>query len=163
VSEWLAPHGRFLPLGSALAVGLILGLVLTGTADKSGLVASRNGKLVAQGELDETLSLRLASERLAGTDTRVGTSFLANDGRYCRTFTAQGKDGAMAGLACRTGDEWQIAALGATTPSQPDVYQPAASALPSFIRQAMTDMLAGAPLDADGERRARDNGWQRPR
>jgi hypothetical protein len=143
-----------------LAVGVILGFIVADFAAGSASLRSDGGALVAQGALARTLSYRLASETLDQPKARIGLSFVAKDGQYCRTFTMQERQEAVAGIACRDDGQWRIATLAAAAAIDPNAFQPAGGALPAPVRAAAMAMMAGPPLEAEAERKARDQGWQ---
>jgi hypothetical protein len=140
------------PAAAALACGLLIGINVGRDAD----IVNTNNGLVAHGQLADALSNKLASN--AGAGPSVGISFRAKDGRYCRTFATQS---ATAGVACRDTSGWAIAALSAspTEAGSQATYRPAASAMPDIIRNAVTGMIDGAPLDAQGEQAAKAKDW----
>jgi hypothetical protein len=154
--------------GLALAAGIVLGIAL-GPAllqfvrEPPDVVASGQG-IVAGGALADALSRRLASEQSASNPIRLGVSFQATSGEYCRTFISRRGDGALAGLACRQGGAWRIDALQAVTtvPEDANGYRQAATSLPPLILRAAEDSMAGDPLDAVGEAAARDHHWTSP-
>lgn len=142
-----------IPAAAALATGLVIGVFVTGPA---GNIVPANGGLVARGALAAALSNQLAFNQ-QNAATKIGISFRDKQGHYCRTFTAS----ETAGVACHGDGAWHIAAL---TQSGPETganaaYGTAASAMPEAIRGTVRGMIAGAPLDAAGERQARDQGW----
>lgn len=137
-----------LPAAAALACGLVIGVMMRPASD---IVSSKGYGLVAQGSLGQALNQQLAS---AGQG-EIGLTFKDKSGRYCRTFTTPG---ALTGVACHTGGSWRIAAVGKTE-QEAGVYRQAASGMPDFLRNAVTSMMAGSPLDAQAEKKARDAGW----
>jgi len=141
------------PAATALAAGLVIGVFATGPA---GNIVPANGGLIARGPLATALNNQLASNQQAGA-AKIGISFRDKQGRYCRTFTAS----ETAGVACHGGDAWHIAAMAQTGPEAGAnaAYGTAASAMPDAIRSTVRGLIAGAPLNADGERQARDQGW----
>lgn len=143
-------------LAATLVAGLTLGTMLP-RADGGGPVAFADGRMVARGELAEALETRLAAQG-AGDDTRIGVSFASADGRYCRTFDSP----ALSGLACRGEEGWQVAAAAAPAAAQAGQFRQASSAGHPLVLQAAQEMMAGEPLDAEGERRARGRGWRNP-
>lgn len=144
---------------AAIAATLVIGLVV-GQALPRGPVAplgERDGAIVAQGELARALDMQLASAPREGP-YRVGVSFVARDGRFCRTFS--GADGA--GIGCRGVDGWSLERfVGDRRPDAATVYRQAASPSAEILAAAQ-DMMAGDPLDGAGERQARDRGWRQP-
>jgi hypothetical protein len=158
-----APPRAWLQWG-ALAASLVIG-VLAGALGWQGLHADggnapfrhQGGTLVAQGQLADALSRRLAGAPAGGDAVKLGTSFQARDGSYCRSFTL----GATGGLACRDGGQWRIPVLAEGEPEQAGAYRQAGSALPAAVLDAIDQRIAGAALDAQAERAARDRGWRR--
>jgi len=143
----------FTALAASLVIGLALGRTLLVPA--GGPVGIENGEMVAQGPLADALETQLASAQGAGAATRIGTSFAANDGRLCRTFDSA----ALAGVACRGDEGWQLIMTKAGTAGPATDYRQAGS--DQLVAQAAQALMAGEALDAEGERRARDSGWRR--
>ena len=142
---------------AALAATLVLGLVLGGQIPRAaGPVRSDHGTLYADGDLARQLDTQLASMPTVGAATRVGVSFARADGTFCRTF--QGP--ALGGLACRDGERWRLVVTAPGTGESQAQYRQAASGN-ALVMQAAQELMAGEPLDAAGERRARDSGWRR--
>jgi hypothetical protein len=141
----------------ALAATLVLGLVLGRSLwlPDAGPVGVANGTMVARGELARALDTQLASDQAAGAATRIGVTFAATDGRLCRAFDSA----AVAGLACHGDAGWQLmmTAPGAV-PAGGELRQAASTG--TLMMQAAQDLMAGEPLDANAERRARDSGWR---
>lgn len=146
-------RARFAPIHwGAIAASLVLGLSL-------GLrpwmpvasVAETGGAIVAAGPLANALDTQLASNQSTGGAVRIGISFTDRAGRYCRSF----ESGTIDGIGCRKGDRWQ---LERTMPGQVGAdYRQASS---GELAATAAAMMAGDPLDAADERRARDAGWQ---
>jgi hypothetical protein len=144
---------------AALAASLVLGIAV-GTQvppGGSGPIAVRGGAIVARGPLADALDRQLASAQRADAPTRIGVSFARADGQWCRTFDSA----ALAGLACRDGGRWRLLATAPGSAAVRRDYRQAGSASP-LILEAAQEMMTGAPLDAAGERRARDGHWRRP-
>jgi len=139
---------------AALAATLLLGLIL-GRAMPDGPVAIEDGAMLARGDLADALETQLASAQAAGAATRIGVSFAGADGRYCRTF----ERGALSGLACRGEEGWRLAMTAAGAAPSGGEYRQAGSGGAAVLAAAQ-EMMAGAPLDAEAERRARDAGWR---
>jgi hypothetical protein len=161
----LAPRWRWPQWGAmaaSLAVGVLSGVLgwrnLHG-ADADAPVATRDGALVAQGQLADVLSRQLASTsanaNADGKGPRVGLSFRARDGHYCRSFQL----GASAGLACREGGQWRIPVL-AEGEREGGAYRQAGNALPPAVLDAIDGRIAGGTLDAAAERAASGRGWE---
>jgi hypothetical protein len=141
---------------AALAATLVIGFFVGRLATiESGPVALRGGEMIASGELAEALDTQLASAPSPGAGTRIGVSFARPDGSLCRTF----EDSALAGLACRGDSAWRIVMTTAGEGAEAGEYRQAGSAN-ALVLQTAQDLMAGEPLDADAERRARDSGWR---
>ena len=154
---WTRRH--LLALAAALAGGVLLGgagwHLWQGEAELASLsgTGGAGGALVAQGDLAEALSAQLASPGPSGR-VRIGISFLAKDGKYCRSFVMD----TTAGLACRDGGEWKIPVLaqGALGAAWID-----GSGLPPAVLDAIDSRIAGTPLGNAAERAAQARGWKR--
>lgn len=143
---------RFAPAHwGAMAASLLLGLAVGNQLlTPSSPVAVEGGALVASGPLADALETQLASAQGA-SDTRIGLTFRAKDGRWCRTF----ESASMSGIGCRSGDRWR---LEQTQPgSAPSDYRQASS---GSLATAAAGMIAGEAEDAAGEKAARDGGWR---
>jgi hypothetical protein len=114
------------------------------------------GRLVARGELAQALNERLSGEP-SGGGVRVGLSFIAKQGGYCRSFTMP----SQAGLACHADGAWRVELL--TAPATGDAatptYRQAGSETPPEVLRAIDERIAGNALDAAAERTAREHGW----
>ena len=150
--------------GLALAAGIVLGIALPQLARESPEIVASGADVAAGGALADTLSQRLASEQSASDPIRLGVSFVAKSGEYCRTFISQHGDVALAGMACRQGATWRIDALQSVSivPEVSNGYRQAATSLPPLVLRAAEDSMAGDPLDAVGEAAARDQDWTTP-
>jgi hypothetical protein len=138
-------------LAAMLVVGVLAGKTLPGRAPA---IAGNGGQVVAQGELASALDRQVGGQ--GSGKVKVGVSFAARDGDYCRTFVM----GTSAGLACRAGGQWKIPVLSETAPEAGGGYRQAGSALPAAVLDAVDERIAGKPLDAAGEEAARARGWQ---
>jgi hypothetical protein len=145
---------------SALAAALVAGALAGGfgwRAWESGAelasLSGADGALVAQGHLASALTAQLASPGPSGR-VRIGISFLAKDGRYCRSFVMD----TTAGLACRDGGAWKIPVLaqGAAGAAWMD-----GTGLPPAVLDAIDGRIAGTPLGPAAERAAQARGWKR--
>jgi hypothetical protein len=147
-------------IAASVMVGVGLGVWLSGRSE-SPLMQSAGGPLVARGQLAKALSNQLAAEQSRNSTVRIGLSYLAKSGDYCRTFALSGAV-SPSGLACRHGEEWQVQALtqgpGAVGDSS---YRTAGSPMSAAILKSVEGQIAGEPLDQAGERTARERGWKR--
>jgi hypothetical protein len=145
-------------MAACLVAGVLAGALGWQQVQGSGgaPIGRQGDALVARGELADALSRRLASDAPAGA-VRLGVSFAAKDGQYCRSF----KLGATAGLACREAGEWRIPVLAQEEKAEQGAYRQAGSAMPAAVLDAIDQRIAGTSLDAGAERAARAGGWQR--
>jgi anti-sigma factor RsiW len=144
--RWRAP--------AALAACLMLGLVLGRTWPGGGSVTTHGGRLYASGPLAHALDTQLAAMDGA---VKLPVSFHGRDGAYCRVFTSAASDG----IACHDGLGWALRQTrsGSGAPSRDGGYAQAGSADAALMASAQ-EMMAGDPLDAAGEARARAAGWR---
>lgn len=146
------PPRRWLS-GLAIAASLVVGVALgTQWQGVGGPVTANDGGLIATGDLARTLDTQLAS---ASGTTRVSVSFRDANGSYCRVFAAP----ALGGIACKDNRVWQLRQTRASGARQDTAYRQADSGEASLMAAAQK-MMAGAPLDAAGEERARASGWR---
>jgi hypothetical protein len=145
VAQWAA-------MAACLAVGVIAGRMIW---PHQGPLETRDGTLVARGELAKALTGQLAAE--PGV-VKVGLSFKTADGRYCRTFQSRAER--LAGLACREDGRWVARTTTAFDAKGAPDYRTAASDTPPAVLAAVDATIAGEPLDARAERAARDKGWR---
>lgn len=145
---------NFAALAATLVLGLFAGRTLLPGA--AGPVGLEEGVLVAQGGLADALETQLASSQAADAETRIGVSFAAADGRLCRTFASA----AASGLACRDAGHWRLVTVTGGQAAPSGEVRQAASAADPLVLEAAQAMMAGEPLDAAGERRARASGWR---
>jgi hypothetical protein len=145
-------------MAASLAAGVLAGVLgwQQVHGDGKDSIGRQGDALVARGELADALSRRLAADA-PNDGVRLGLSFAAKDGAYCRSF----KLGASAGLACRQGGEWRIPVLAQDEQAEQAGYRQAGSAMPAAVLDAIDARIAGASLDAAAERAAREQGWQR--
>jgi hypothetical protein len=151
-------------IAASLIAGLIIGQHFLPRNDGAPF-ATRAGGLFARNALAQALSTQLASNQLPGSAVQIGLSFRTHSGEYCRTFALAintGSDGSLAGLACHEHGEWRVDMLVPSESGASNAYRMAGTQLPKAVMQAVEDGIAGEPLDASGERTARDNDW-RPR
>jgi len=152
------------PQRAAIAASLVVGVLVAPLLWRQGTggpLALQGGHLVATGTLARALSEQLASTQAPHAAIDIGVTFRSRNGAYCRTFQLRDQS-ALAGLACREQERWQLEALAATTPSSatPDQYRPAASSLPPALAQTLDELIVGEPLGAGAEAAARAAGWR---
>jgi hypothetical protein len=149
---------RVLALAAAgIAAVVVLAPMLTNPfGGGSELVAYRGGVL-APG-----VPLRRALETAAGGETvgrvRVVFSFRTEAGVYCRTFAAADRS-ALSGLACREAEGWRLRALADRPLDRTGEFRTASAELAPSVLAAADELIEGEPLDAAGERSARQARW----
>jgi negative regulator of sigma E activity len=106
---------------------------------------------IASGTLAQALETQLASAQAADAPVRIGFTFKAQDGAWCRTFEQR----AASGIACRSGEGWRVRRTERGAAPTGD-YRQAGS---PTIAAAAQDMAADAPLDAEAERLLIARAW----
>ena len=145
-------------IAAALMVGVLAGGAgMIGLQDQPQLIAGAGGALQARGGLADALSTQLAGAGGAGAAVKIGVSFEAKDGGYCRSFMM----GAAAGLACRNGADWTVPVMAQAPAGPGGDYRQASSAMPPLVLDAIDERMAGQTLDATAEEAARARGWTR--
>jgi hypothetical protein len=144
-------------MAASVLIGVLFGKALP-DRDSSLWRSGADGVLLASGELAQALDTQLASAPSAGV-AAVGLSFKADSGEYCRTFTTT-QPSTLAGLACRSPQGWYVPTLMETQASSGGEMRTASSALPSALLEQVDARMQGEPLNAEGERAARDAGWR---
>ncbi|MFP5374898.1 MAG: hypothetical protein ACLGHW_08385 [Gammaproteobacteria bacterium] len=147
---------------AAMAACLLLGLLLAPRLQQAlapaQLQATADG-LVAGGRLADALETGLAADAADGDRIRLGLSFRGGDGRYCRSFVLA--DRSLAGLACRATDgNWRVAAVAEAAPAGGELRLAASALPPALLAEIDARLQEVDPLDAAGERAARDAGWE---
>lgn len=146
-------------IAASLIVGVIAGRLVLVRSSAQGPIVARDGRVLANGTLAEALSGQLAADQTATERVRIGVSFRSKSGNYCRTF-ALAAPAALAGLACRAGDGWQVQVLARAELPGPGVYRQAASPMPPAVIATVSNLIAGEPLDGRAEAAARARHWQ---
>jgi len=152
VGRWQLP--AWAAIAASVLAGLFVGLLLFRTSSAPYEMTNRG--LIARGELAVGLATQLASAP-GRSNVHIGVSFRNRDGDYCRSFTYE-HQAPLAGLACRHGEDWKVRVL-AEAPSSAGELRTAAS-MPMAVLQAVDASIAGEPLDAAAEEKARDAGWR---
>lgn len=152
--------GRY-AIAASILVGLIAGLLMARWNSEADLTTFKDGRLIARGALASALDEQLASAIPHNANVRVGMSFRARSGRYCRTFAIAATQGA-AGLACYDDQHWRVLTLIETPATEGAVpaYRMAGSDIPPLLLQSVNDNISGEPLDAQAEMRARSAHWR---
>jgi tellurite resistance protein len=140
-------------MAATLLVGVFAGQLIP--RDSDAMIDHAGDRLVARGELAEALTARLASDTQAA-QVRIGLSFRARDGAYCRTFEGAKN---MTGVACREAKGWAVRMAVRRDVSAEGTYRMAASGLSPAVLAVVEGMIDGEPLDAGQEASARARGW----
>jgi hypothetical protein len=138
---------------TAIAASLVLGLFIGQTVSEPDTGA---GTLMAvpDEQLALALETQLASTQSPADPVQIGVTFIGQDGQPCRTYEAPGS----AGLACRSGADWQLKLVAPATGPRNSQYQQASSSSELVMRNAQELLLEG-PFDSEREKQARDAGW----
>lgn len=132
-------------VAASLVAGLLAGPLIVPARDD---LAFEGGHSVARGRMAQALDTQLASAQPADAAIRIGVTFHDRDGRLCRTF----ERGQTGGIACATGQDWQIDRLYGGSAARRADYRQAGSA--DAIMAEAQAMMAGAPLDQTAEAKA---------
>ncbi|HYF22002.1 MAG TPA: anti-sigma factor [Caulobacteraceae bacterium] len=124
---------------------------------KGALIEASADALTARGALASALDRQLASAPEAGAAVRVGFSFKASDGAFCRTFQAEQ---GLAGVACKEKNRWRVRMATTAGAAAPGEYRQAGSETSPAVLAAVDAMIVGEPLDAEAEAAARKRGWK---
>ena len=142
-------------IAASLVCGILIGRALPAGPGGPGIVADRQGRLVAAASLDRALT---GQDDGGGGAIKVGMTFRTADG-YCRTFRLA--DG-NAGMGCRSGDRWSILALvkgRAEEPRSAD-FRLAGSEFPPSLMSEVDARIVGAPLTPSDVEKARRARWR---
>jgi hypothetical protein len=151
--------GRGAPAWIGLAASLVAGLVIGRMAAPPPVTLSGadDPTPIAAGPLAQALNTQTSGQ--AAGPVRVSLSFKTASGVYCRAFQASGRS-PIAGVACRDPDTWRVRAVSPASAGAAGDYRQAGSQTPAAILAAVDAMIAGPPLDAAGEAKARAAGWK---
>ena len=149
---WIRSPSQWMSLAATLVVGVLVGTMLR--EEPSTPVQLEGDAIYAAAGLDEALDTQLASAP-GNLKVRIGVTFRDQSGRICRSFTQPGSSG----VACHSGDAWKVHGLYAAPEGQSAEYRMAAGTDPQ-LAGLIGSMIDGEPLDAAGERAAKDRGWR---
>jgi negative regulator of sigma E activity len=127
----------------AMAASVLLGVVISWRAWSpvdTATISAEHGALVARGMLAAALDRQLAGNQPNDAAVKIGLTFKARDGSYCRSFAL--RDAGITGLACRADDEWRIPVTATADAAGGDIRQ-AASSIPPAVMQAIEARIAG--------------------
>jgi hypothetical protein len=150
VSRW-GGLPQWTAIAATLALGILVGTMVPRHSDAP--IGVDADKVFAAATLDQGLTTQLASAQSG--DVRIGLTFRDRSGEICRSFTTA----AMSGLGCREGNRWRLRGIFASPEGQAGSYRMAAGMDPN-LAGLIDSTMAGEPLDAAGEKAARDKGWR---
>lgn len=144
---------------TSIAASLVIGILAGRTALQpahSDLFATNADGIVARGELSAALTDQVGDAD-KDAEVRIGLTFRATSGEYCRTFATA----SAAGFACREPNEWKVRAMseGTANPKGGE-YRMAGTEMPPAILAAVEQNMAGEALDREQEQAARARDWK---
>jgi hypothetical protein len=145
------PPARRWAIPGAIAASLVVGMLMGHRIGGPAGLADRPDALALSAPIAQALDGQLAGQ--AGP-VRVALSFRDRAGAYCRSFTATN----VAGVACHQGEGWRLRYASPGAPAGQGDYRMAGT--DAAQAGAIAAMIAGNPLDADAERKARLAGWR---
>jgi hypothetical protein len=150
--------GRGIPIWASMAACLVVGLAVGRLAAPSipTLSGVDDPTPIAAGPLAQALNSQASGQ--AGP-IRISLSFRNQAGVYCRAFQASGQ-APTAGVACREPSAWRVRAVSPASAASGADYRTAGAETPAAILAAVDGMIAGPPLDAAGEAKARADKWK---
>lgn len=149
--RWVPPISQWSAIAATLAVGVFVGTMVPQHSD--GPIQVQDGKIYAAAMLDQALDKELASA--PSGNVRIGMTFRSRGGQICRTFTQSAADG----LACRSGNRWQIKGLFGAPEGQESDYRMASGMDPN-LAGLISSTMAGEPFDATQEKAEQLRHWQ---
>lgn len=162
---------RWAAVATALAAGIsgvVVGFVLSraektpaapmiASAAPAPLLSGASSNAFLLAALDSGESGKAIEE--GGRSTQVILTFEADDGRYCRAFRSREASAAAEGVACRSGEQWEVVAWDGTV--DPDEGFRAASGS-ELLDDVMDRLGGGAALEAAEERALIEGHWSTP-
>lgn len=143
---------------TSIAASLLIGILAGRTAlqPSADLFATTGDGIVARGELSAALTDQVGDADKEA-QVRIGLTFRATSGEYCRTFATA----SVAGFACREPKEWKVRAMseGAAN-AKGGEYRMAGTEMPPAILAAVEQSMAGEALDREQEQAARARDWK---
>jgi len=145
---------RSLPQWVAIAATLVLGILVGNMVPQRSRapITVQDGKLYAASSFSQALDVQLASDPRG--PIRIGLTFRNRAGAICRSFSAA----AGSGLACRSGNAWQLEGLFAAPEGQEAQYRMAGT--DPNLAALVDSMMVGEPLDAAAEKAELERHWR---
>lgn len=147
-----SPLPQWAAIAASLAIGLFGGTMVN-RGPSGAPVEMQGGQLVAASAVKQALSTQLASADQG--DVRVGLTFRDESGKICRTFSGSGGSG----LACRSGEDWNVKGLFAAPGQSETDYRMAAGEDPQ-LAALVESTISGEPFDANEEAKAKSRDWR---
>ena len=146
-------------VAGALAAGVLLGGSVVRAFSPNPALGSSRDAVWAGGELARALEQDGAVRVDDPRPVRIGATFRARGGRWCRTFTTR-EGGGIGGVACREDGAWRVEMMTRTPPTPHTRMRAAAPETPAAVQAAAGQLMVGSALDAATERRVRQAGWR---
>jgi len=144
---------------TSIAASLVIGILAGRTAlqpSQSDLFATTADGIVARGELSAALTDQVGDAD-KDAQIRIGLTFRATSGEYCRTFATA----SAAGFACREPKEWKVRAMSeGAADAKGGEYRMAGTEMPPAILAAVEQNMTGEALDREQEQAARARDWK---
>jgi hypothetical protein len=147
------PVAQWGSMAATLAIGLMIGSLVP--RGPTAPVEIEGGRMLAAAQLHQALDTQLASAPADKAGVGVPLTFRDQSGTICRSFVEPG----ASGLACRSGDRWQVRGLFAAPEGQAGDYRMAAGTDPQLMT-LIEQSIDGAPFDARGEQAALERQWR---
>lgn len=96
---------------------------------------------------------------LAGARLQNRFSFISTGGEYCRQYQLITDTMASENIACRSGNEWELAAA-LSSPAIPDDSEFRPAGIQDDLNRLLQDMMQGSALDLETEQALIGSRWQ---
>ena len=138
---------NWIVMGLCLVTGLVLGRYAAPSPPT--LSGVEDAPPIATGPLVQALAGATTGQ--GAGPVRIALTFKDRNGLYCRAYQATGP-APTAGVACREAGGWKV--------RMASVAGPVGAGAPAAVMAAANAMIAGQPLDAASEAKARAAGWK---
>ena len=150
-------------LAGTLLLGGLLGRLLPSGNSQPPMIGLGQDGMVAQGSLAQSLSRqRSQAPRLGHGAVLIYSTFLDNEGRWCRVFRTFSSQSSKDGIACHDSGRWLIRMVQALPRNAPGTPQDAEQ-MPregALVQQAVAQMMHGAPATRAQEDRLLQSNWR---
>ncbi|PHR62549.1 MAG: hypothetical protein COA47_03110 [Robiginitomaculum sp.] len=160
-SKWQLPIAASIALVLGVGIGhnWSPGIELGGTlmAQVSGTIAPGNPLFDV---LEHTPSAHQVSLVADGSvQARPVLSYQTNDGTYCREFEVKGPKAGLHGIACRSGQNWDIQIQNQTRLQASSGMRTASGNTDQAVDQFISDSISDIPFGLEREVELMQNGW----